>query len=169
MYGRPFQDQTSRPTETTLQSTLGDKYACFQQILALAGTYSQEWNFSKTSGWMLKVADRKKALFYSIPFSGWFRISLTMRENERELFLADAALRELHEKIAAARKFSEGFALQFEITGEEEYQAFGVPAEIDYRAHGNAAGVICIPPHWVEQKIDAFCHASPAWESVLTY
>ena len=64
---------------------------------------------------MLKVFDRKKALFYLIPLNNAFKISLTIRENEREKLLEDVDLAGLREKISAAKKYPEGYALQFMI------------------------------------------------------
>jgi hypothetical protein len=69
---------------------------------------------------MLKVRDRKKALFYLIPLNCGFKITLTIREIERRQFLADpalddAALAPVRDAISAARKYPEGFAMQFEI------------------------------------------------------
>jgi hypothetical protein len=46
----------------------------------MAGAFSQEWNFSKSSGWMLKVFDARKALFYFIPLKCGFKVSMDIRE-----------------------------------------------------------------------------------------
>ena len=69
---------------------------------------------------MLRVSDRKKALFYLIPLRRGFKVSLTIREAERREFLADpafddAGLAPVRDAISAARKYPEGYAMQFEI------------------------------------------------------
>lgn len=122
MAERPFLKQSSKPTEQTVQTALGSVYVHYQNVLALANSYSQEWGFTKSSGWMLKVFDKKKALFYLIPLNKSFRISLTIRESELEAFLGDDDLALLHDKISSSKKYSEGFALQFDIAGKTEYQ-----------------------------------------------
>ena len=120
MENRPFTDKGPKPSEPALQTALGSAYTCWQKLLALASAYSQEWTFTKSSGWILKVYDRKKALFYLIPSSGAFKISLAIRESEREAFLGDEGLGNLHAQLLSAKKFIEGFALQFTLAGLDE-------------------------------------------------
>ena len=113
MEERPFTDKQQMPLETSLQAVLGSRFEDYQQLTVLVSSFSQAWNFSGSSGWMLKVFDRKKALFYLIPLNNAFKISLTIRENERERLRKDADLSGLWEKISAAKKYPEGYALQF--------------------------------------------------------
>ena len=84
--------------------------------------FQQEWNFSKSSGWIQKVSDSRKALFYFIPLYNSYKISLAIRENEREQLLRDETLKFMHRQLLDAKKYSEGYALQFLIrsTGNAE-------------------------------------------------
>ncbi|MFZ6028318.1 MAG: DUF3788 family protein [Chloroflexota bacterium] len=118
---RPFHDPSNPPTEQAVQAALGDVYLLYRKLLDLTHPCSQAWGFTPSSGWSLKVHDKKKALFYLFPLYGNFKISLTVREGERDAFLGDAELSELHDRLASSKKYSEGFALQFEIAGEETY------------------------------------------------
>jgi len=120
MEERPFKDKKQMPEDATLQAVMGSRFSDYQQLTSLTNSYSQEWNFSKSSGWMLKVFDRQKALFYLIPLSNAIRISLAIREKEWDVLLEDDDLSALHDKISAARKYVEGFALQFEVKEEAE-------------------------------------------------
>jgi Protein of unknown function (DUF3788) len=113
--GRPFGDPAVKPIESALESTFGPAFDRYQAILHLAAAFSQEWNFSKAGGWMLKIHDGKKALLYLIPLCGSFKVSMAIREVEREALLADSDLAVLHDKLVSAKKYSEGFALQFDI------------------------------------------------------
>jgi hypothetical protein len=122
MSERPFLKQSNKPTEQTIQSALGSAYDYYQNVLTLADSYSQEWGFTNSGGWMLKVFDKKKALFYLIPLNDGFKISLTIRETEREAFLSDGELKRLHDRISSSKKYSEGFALQFDVVSKKEYQ-----------------------------------------------
>ena len=122
MPDRPFMDQSAKPTGQSLQAALGNTYSCYEKVLALTGLYSQEWNFAKSSGWMLKIFDRKKALLYLIPLNNGFKISLTIREPERDAFLRDDELASLHSQISTSKKVPEGFALQFKLTAKNELQ-----------------------------------------------
>jgi hypothetical protein len=122
MIERPFIEKAVKPTEKTLQTALEAAYNYYKKVIDLASSYSQEWAFSKSSGWMLKVTDKKKSLLYLIPLNNAFRISLTIREKEREAFLKDKELRLLHEKISLSKKYPEGFAMQIDISNGNEYQ-----------------------------------------------
>ena len=120
MEERPFMDKNQMPEDTTLRAVLGNRFSDYQQLTGLAAAYSQVWNFSKSSGWMLKVFDRQKALFYLIPLNNAIRISLAIREKERDVLLEDKGLSALHEKISSAKKVVEGFALKFDILGDSD-------------------------------------------------
>ena len=118
---RPFVDAATQPTEPALEATIGRAFGRFESILGFAGAFSQDWNFSKGSGWMLKVHNRKKALLYLIPLADGFRISMAIREPEREAFLVDPELAALHDKLVSAKKFAEGLALQFDVNDASEF------------------------------------------------
>ena len=123
MEERPFIEKSIKPTDQTIQAALRSTYICYKNVVDLASSFSQEWTFSNSAGWMLKVYDRKKALFYLIPLNDSLKISLAIRENEREAFLRDDELKMLHAKISSSKKYIEGFALQFEIANKNEFQS----------------------------------------------
>ena len=123
MEERPFIENSIKPTDQTIQVALRSTYIYYKNVVDLASSFSQEWTFSNSAGWMLKVYDRKKALFYLIPLNDSFKISLTLRENERQAFLLDDELKMLHDKISSSKKYVEGFALQFEIANKNEFQS----------------------------------------------
>jgi len=118
---RPFADAARRPTEAALASTVGRAFGRYESILRLAAAFSQEWSFSKSGGWMLKVHDGRKALLYLIPLAGGFRISMAIRESERDAFLSDPDLASLREALASARKFPEGFAVQLDVDDATDF------------------------------------------------
>ena len=122
MTERPFLDQSNKPTEQAIQVALGSTYTDYKKVIGLVSAYSETWTFTKSSGWMLKIYDRKKALLYVIPLHNAFKISLTIRENERDAFLDDDELGIIHDQISLSKKVSEGFALQFEIANENDFQ-----------------------------------------------
>jgi hypothetical protein len=113
---KPFNNPTEIPTDANLENALGRSYHFYLELEELTITFKREWKYSKMSGWMKKVFDDKKALFYLIPYFDSFKISLTVRENERIEFLNDQFFNEIHPQLESAKKYSEGFALQFLIT-----------------------------------------------------
>lgn len=124
MCKRPFLEKANQPTDETLQSVLGSAYTYYERALNRASSYLQTWTFTKSSGWMLKVHARKKALFYLIPLQESLKITLTLRENEREAFLQDDDLTAMHDAILSSRKYREDFALQFDIVDAAAFQSF---------------------------------------------
>ena len=123
MNEHPFLDKSNKPTELNLQFALGSMFTYFKKVVELASSYSQEWSFTKSSGWMLKMYDRKKALLYLIPLNNGFKISMAIRESERKIFLSDKELETMHDKILSSKKYTEGFALQFDIANKNDFQS----------------------------------------------
>jgi hypothetical protein len=109
---RPFRDKARDPTAVAVTKVLGDAARYYDGLIATVQAFTHEWNHSKTSGWMLKVHDRKKALFYVVPLEGSFRVSLTVRPEERERLLNDRTIAALHAHLREAKKYVEGYALQ---------------------------------------------------------
>jgi|GEM_PF-426035 len=122
MEERSFLDKNSKPTEQMLQSTFGETYIYYENLTEITDSFLKDWNFSKSSGWMLKVHDKKKALFYIIPLNKEFVISMAIRENERKTFLDDIELKEIHDIIESAKKYREGYALRFNIKNNMDFK-----------------------------------------------
>jgi len=121
MSERPFSDPKVSPSEDSLKAAIGDSYASYRKLMTLTASFTHAWNFSKSSGWMLKVFEGQKALFYLILLFGGFKVSMAIRESERDTFLQDAEMADLHAMLSAAKKYAEGYALQFEIQNEGDF------------------------------------------------
>ena len=120
MEERALINQSNKPAENTIQSALGKACNYYKKIVTITSSFSHDWQFSKGRGWMLKVHDKKKALFYLIPFKNEFKISLTIREKEKDIFIKDPELKMLHDNFSSAKKYPEGFALQFTIAKDDD-------------------------------------------------
>lgn len=112
MEQRPFTDKSVQPEEQLLKKALGKAYKYYTELDILTASFKKNWNHSKSSGWMLKVHDGKKALYYFIPLNDAFMISLAVREQERDEFLSMKTMAVLHDELKAAKKYSEGYALK---------------------------------------------------------
>ena len=121
MEKRPFSDQSSEPTEDKLKVILNDFYPYYERLKNITNSFNQNWNFSKTSGWMFKVHKSNKALFYMIPLNNEFKISLAIRDNERNFFLDDNDFKIFHKMILSAKKYREGYSLIFRVAGRDDY------------------------------------------------
>ncbi|MGZ3451584.1 MAG: DUF3788 family protein [Polyangiales bacterium] len=116
-----FLDPEKEPTDRTLRSALGPAHDLLARLQTLARAYEQQWSFTKTSGWMLKVSRKKKALFYVIPLRLALKVTLAIREEERRALSRDPTLEHLHDALESARKLPEGYALAFTVTGTDDF------------------------------------------------
>jgi hypothetical protein len=123
MKKRLFTDASTSPTEALLRKQLGGAINYYMSILAKSGDYRKQWQYSRGNGWILKVDDMRKALYYLIPLEDGIEISLTVRDSERDSFLHNADVECLYPQLASATKYSEGYALRFGIESTEECKA----------------------------------------------
>ncbi len=121
MEERLFFNESTKPNEQTLKAAFGNVYTHFKELMDISNSFSKDWNFSKSSGWMLKVHDKKKALFYLIPMKKEFKISMAIRDKEKNNFIKDIELKMIHGKLLSAKRYREGFALRFN-TNDDDYE-----------------------------------------------
>ena len=115
MEARPFRDKQQPPNPAAHRAALGPAAAFHAALEPLFAGFRSDWIFSRSSGWLHKIHDGRKALLYFIPLNGAFRLSMALREPERDALLALEELRPLHDRLRAARRASEGFALQLDV------------------------------------------------------
>ncbi len=120
MKRRLFTDASVAPTETLLRKQLGSAMDYYRTIVDLSGDYRKQWQYSRGNGWILKVDDMRKALYYLIAFEEGVEISLTVRDGERAAFLQKKECEKLFPQLEAGTKYSEGYALRFEIESAAE-------------------------------------------------
>src|ERR1017187_3864041 len=99
MEERPFSSKSSKPAAENLKKVLASTFFYYNQLMRNTKAFSKEWNYSKSSGWIQKVFDNKKALLYLIPMADQFIISLTVREKEREILLNDQEIDFYNEQL----------------------------------------------------------------------
>lgn len=121
---RPFISKSNKPINETLKSVLIDVYPYYEELMRITKDFNHDWNFSKSSGWMLKIHSKNKALFYLIPLENSMRISLAIRENEREVFMKDPDLEIFQNMFESARKYREGYSLVFMVTDRDVHEKF---------------------------------------------
>jgi hypothetical protein len=115
MKRRLFTDASVIPTVALLRRQSESALGYYQNIVGASGDYRKQWQYSRGNGWILKVDDMRKALYYLIAFDEGVEISLTVRNEEREAFLKNKECEKLYPQLEAATKYSEGYALRFEI------------------------------------------------------
>ena len=121
MSERPFLEEAQKPDTAVLEVALGPALASYRDLIDLCGGLRQEWVHTKGSGWMLKVADGKKALCYVIPLEDSFRVSMAIRESERAALLESEPMADYRALLTSARKFAEGYSVVFDVTADSSY------------------------------------------------
>jgi hypothetical protein len=125
MKKRLFTDSSTRPTEVLLRKHLGSAMGFYTKVLSTSGGYRKQWQYSRGNGWILKVDDMRKALYYLIAFDEGIEVSLTVRDSERDELLRNVSLESVHPRLEAGTKYPEGYALRFEVENDEACQAVG--------------------------------------------
>jgi hypothetical protein len=115
MNRRLFTEEDVTPTEALLRKHLGRRMDYYIDILSKSSRYRKQWSFSRGNGWILKVTDLYKAIYYMIPMQDGMEISLTIRDVEREDFLKNEKFGKLCRQLESATKYSDGYALRFGI------------------------------------------------------
>jgi len=115
MKRRLFSDLNVNPTDALLRRQLGSAFQYYEAILNASGGFRRQWQFSRGNGWLLKVDDTRKALYYLVAFEEGVEISLTVRDLERQHFIGSPELDGLRAQFESATKYPEGYALRFGI------------------------------------------------------
>jgi hypothetical protein len=113
MKRRLFSDLNVIPTDALLRRQLGSAFQYYEEILNASGGFRRQWQFSRGNGWLLKVDDTRKALYYLIAFEDGVEVSLTVRDLERQHFKESPPLERLRAHFESATKYAEGWVLRF--------------------------------------------------------
>jgi hypothetical protein len=122
MKQRLFTDMNESPTEALLRKGLGPAMDYYHGFVSKAADFRRQWQYSRGNGWIMKVDDTRKALFYLTPLQEGLEISLTVRESERDALLKSDALDKLHSQLMSATRYSEGYALRFDVESLDQYR-----------------------------------------------
>jgi len=120
MKKRLFTDSETEPTDYLLEKQLGKAIHFYRRIVGASGNCRRQWQFNRGNGWILKVHDAYKPMYYLIAFDEGIEISLTVRDIEREDFLKNTELEASFPELADGKKYSGGYALRFEIENEAD-------------------------------------------------
>lgn len=102
-------ETTIPPTDSEMAAALGEGYAAFQALVSGDGTRVAEWRrYTKHSPWVLRVSDRKRALFYARPEGGRLQITVLLGGRAVAAALSGAVSKRLHASIKNAKAYPEG-------------------------------------------------------------
>jgi hypothetical protein len=116
-----FTDKDIRPDNSLLSEAFGEVFAYYSEISDMTKSCKSSWNFAKSSGWIQKTEDKKKALFYLIPLDNAFDVRMTVRESEKTFLLKNKAVSYSHDALEIAKKYSEGYFMSFTVSDEQSF------------------------------------------------
>ena len=123
MKRRLFTDASVTPNDALLRKQLGGAMGYYNAIVRTSGDYRKQWQYSNGNGWILKVDDMRRALYYLIAFEEGVEVSLTVRDEERTGFLENKECAKLHTQLEAGTKYPGGYALRFEVESAAECES----------------------------------------------
>jgi len=109
------------PDDPELKKTLKGALPAYMEILTLIDGFSREWKFyGPRLGWLLKVTQKGKALFYLTPEDGSFRLGLAVRDKEKEVLLNSKLPAKAKDELAHAKRYPEGHPLKLQVKKESD-------------------------------------------------
>lgn len=111
-----FDDKSKTPDDRSLGRVLKDTKPVWLQIVThLDGEYGnirKEWkHYSQKSGWVLKVIQKERTVFYLIPHEGHFEVSFVFGDKAVAAAEKSSLPKKWIDRLRAARKYAEGRGL----------------------------------------------------------
>jgi hypothetical protein len=133
-----FTNEVIIPDETQFAAALGNSYTLFNNIKAFVsekyGDAKPEWKYyGSNSGWVLKILQKKKNLFFVIPCNGYFRVAFTLGEKAFESLMVSDLPDKIKNTWSKATNHTEGRTVQFDVKDEGDCHLITCHIEIKLR------------------------------------
>lgn len=109
-----FVNKENVPSEQALKTTLGKSFDFYFEILinlhAIKPEFKTEWKYyGKKNGWLLKHIEKKKNMFFLVPYQDSFKLSFTFGDKALSNILASKIIKDdLKDQIRKSKKYTEG-------------------------------------------------------------
>ncbi len=108
-----FMEKGIVPTDNDLIENLGSSFQLWKDIESVVlGLYPEgkgEWNFpGKNYGWSYRIKDKKRALIYLLPRSGFFRVAFVSGQKAYDIIMKENISASIKDDLSKAKKFAEG-------------------------------------------------------------
>ena len=109
------------PSDGELVDLLGRSHAAFQALAhGRAGTTCDWKRYTKKGPWVLKVSEGERTLFYLVPQSNQFEVTVVLGQRATAAALAGRVRPELHATIRSARPYAEGRPVRVLVTSKKD-------------------------------------------------
>jgi hypothetical protein len=133
-----FTDKVIIPDDAQFAVAIGSTLALFESIRNFIcknyGDTTTEWKFyGPKSGWVLKILQKKKNLFFVIPCNGYFKVAFTFGEGAFERMMVSDLPDCIKEQWKEATNHTEGRTVQFDVKDQSDYNLLTRHIEIKLR------------------------------------
>jgi Trm5-related predicted tRNA methylase len=124
---RALTDKTKKPGDQDLTEVLGETKQLWDQLKAHIKTIfpdiNEDWkHYGKKSGWTMKLLHKKRNLFFSSPYYGYFIVSFVFGDKAVQAVENSALPRNIINTLKEAQKYMEGRGLQIVVKNQEDLQ-----------------------------------------------
>jgi len=125
MSGSIFKDKTIKPDARAMAKELGKTAGYWEKLRTGLendfGELNEDWKFyGQKSGWVLKLLQKKRNIFFMTPQKGFFRISFVFGDRAVSEVEKSDISESIKESLRIARKYAEGRGLQIEVKTEND-------------------------------------------------
>lgn len=111
-----FNDKDHQPSDEDMKELLKRSFTHFNKLREMSKDQIQEWKYyGKKNGWIFKVSNKKRGLFYLTPYAGCIRVCMTVNQADKELVLQSACDDQIKAELQDARKYAEGFPIRIPV------------------------------------------------------
>ena len=118
-----FMEKIQLPTNNELFVPLGNTYALWMKICDFVfGKYPaavEEWNFpGRNYGWSFRIKDKKRAIIYLGPRSGYFRVAFVFGQKAVDKILESDISEGIKTDLMKSKVYMEGRGLWIDLKDE---------------------------------------------------
>ena len=118
-----FVEKDLKPNDERLQTVLGATCRFWQNLVdyvrSVYPKVIEEWNFSKSAGWNLRLKDNKRAIIYLLPRADFFQIALVFGQKATNEVMKSHVSIGIKAELEAAKAYAEGRGIRLDVKDEE--------------------------------------------------
>ncbi len=118
-----FMEKAVIPTETALESFLGDKLKLWKSIqqfvLEAYPDGRAEWNFpGRKFGWSFRIKDKKRAIIYMLPRIGFFKVAFVFGQKATDTVMESDVSEHIKIELGNEVPFVEGRGISLDVLND---------------------------------------------------
>lgn len=124
------------PTASDVAALLGKSHAQFQVLTGRPGAVCEWRRYSKSAGWVVKVSEGDRTLFYMAPRPGHFEVTVVLGERAVAAALSGRVGKKLQASIREARAYVEGRPVRVLVKKQADLEAVEELVAVKLRPEG---------------------------------